>query len=75
MQFFKKSDVDIATISVLLEILLFSVVYFIIGFLFNKQDPLMLSSEINFLLILLCTITLYYGLNSGLILTLLSAVL
>lgn len=74
MQLFKKSDVDIATISVLLEILLFSVVYFIIGFLFNKQDPLMLSSEINFLLILLCTITLYYGLNSGLILTLLSAV-
>lgn len=74
MLFFKKTDADIATISVLIEIILFSVVYFTIGFLFNKEDPLMLSMDINFLLILLATITLYYGLNSGLILTLLSAV-
>lgn len=68
MKLYKKSNIDIATLSVLIEVIIFSVIYFIIGFLYNKQDPLLLSSEVNFFLLLLSTITLYYGLNIGLFL-------
>ncbi|MCX8084614.1 MAG: PelD GGDEF domain-containing protein [Calditerrivibrio sp.] len=68
MKLFKRSYFDVATLSVLFEIVLFSLIYFTIGFLYNKSDPLLFSSEINFLLILLSTITLFYGLNKGLIL-------
>ncbi|MCA1927176.1 MAG: hypothetical protein LDL09_02005, partial [Calditerrivibrio sp.] len=68
MELYKKSNIDIATLSVLIEVIIFSGIYFAVGFLYNKQDPLLLSSEVNFFLLLLSTITLYYGLNIGLFL-------
>jgi len=71
MNIFRKSDFDIATLSVLFEIIIFSIFYLTFGFLYNKNDPLLISLDINFLLILLTTITLFHGLNAGLFLIIL----
>ena len=67
MNILKKQNSDIAILSVLFEIVVFSLIFLSIGFLYNRTDPLLISSKINFLLILILTITLFYGLYVGLI--------
>ncbi|MEF3280069.1 MAG: hypothetical protein K6357_03790 [Elusimicrobiota bacterium] len=58
---------EISILGLIFELLLISFVFFSIGYISNKADPLLINSEINILLILICVITLFYGLFSGVI--------
>ncbi len=52
---------------VLIEIIFFTTLFFIFGYLFNPSDPLFTSSPTNPYLLFLMTVTLYYGLEVGIL--------
>ncbi|SMP08365.1 PelD GGDEF domain-containing protein [Desulfurobacterium pacificum] len=52
---------------VLIEVFLFTVFFFIFGYFLNPSDPLFTSSPINPYLLFLLVVTLYYGLEIGLL--------
>jgi len=71
---FFRVETDLFTIGILFEVILFSIIYFGIGYFYNKTDPFLIKQEINFLLIFLLTLTLFYGLAIGLLIIFLFAV-
>ncbi|GAB4029278.1 MAG: hypothetical protein Fur0012_03440 [Elusimicrobiota bacterium] len=56
---------EISILGLIFELLLISFVFFSLGYISNRADPLLINSEINILLILVSVITLFYGLFSG----------
>jgi len=50
---------------VLVEVLLFTIFFFFVGYFLNPSDPLLTSSPINPFLLFLLVVTLYYGLEVG----------
>lgn len=58
---------EISILGLIFELILISFVFFFLGYISNKADPLLINSEINILLILVSVITLFYGLFSGLL--------
>ena len=58
---------EISILGLIFELILISFVFFSLGYISNKADPLLINSQINILLILVSVITLFYGLFSGIL--------
>lgn len=54
-------------IFIVIDVLFFSLIFLAIGFYINKNDPLFIKGEFNYIIFLLSIITLYDGLWAGLL--------
>jgi len=58
---------EISILGLIFELFLIAFVFFSIGYISNRTDPLLIKSGINIVLILVSVITLFYGLFAGII--------
>ncbi|MCX7641640.1 MAG: hypothetical protein N2Z20_03295 [Elusimicrobiales bacterium] len=65
---------DVSIVALVFETIFLTTIFFIITYITNKTDPLMIKEEINILLIFISVITLFYGLIAGIILIFISGI-
>ncbi len=58
---------EISILGLVFELILISFIFFSLGYISNRADPLLINSQINVLLILVSVVTLFYGLFSGIL--------